>query len=220
MAPLAPVDWARALRARVYAQYQQSNWAIPLANLIGATLQPLDDVTLALAYLFSIDPITDDVTAPGYGIGRGVQLDRIGRLVGMPRTGQTDGEYRPYLRGQIRMLRSHGTGDDIIEILKLVFAGTTLSVTLINDTATSGGRFLVRLDDNAADDVAVFTAAYFVRGGKLAGVKVWLWWSPEPDATTFTLAGELLAPRAAAARGLGDATDASVGGGLAGITVL
>ena len=69
---VAPVEWARALRARVYAQYQLSNWAIPLADLLGGEVQRLDDVTLALAYLFSIDPITDDAAAPGYGIGRGV----------------------------------------------------------------------------------------------------------------------------------------------------
>jgi hypothetical protein len=219
MAPLAPIDWQKQLRSRIFAMFQSSNWAIPIADAIAHETTLVDSLILAMAYLFSIDPITSDATAPGYGIGRGVQLDRIGRLVGFQRTGQPDDVYRYYLRGQIRANRSHGTGNDVIETLGFVFSGAA-RVVIINDTATSGGRFVVRLDGFAAGPDEVTVAAYYVRKVKLAGVKAWLWYSPAPDADTFTLGTAVEYPDGDALRGLGDVGDPSVGGHLAGVLVV
>lgn len=49
----------------------------------------------------------------------GDQIDNIGALVGESRQGRTDAEYLPVVKLRIRVNRSHGTPNDIIEVMKL-----------------------------------------------------------------------------------------------------
>jgi hypothetical protein len=62
----------------------------------------------------------------GVRIGRmlddaeGVQLDVIGRLVGLLREGRADNVYRVLLAGKIRVNWSHGHPDDVIAVVRLV----------------------------------------------------------------------------------------------------
>lgn len=55
----------------------------------------------------------------------GAQLDMLGRIVGQPRNGLSDDRYRVHVRARIRINRSIGTADDVIEVLRLVDPGVT-----------------------------------------------------------------------------------------------
>jgi hypothetical protein len=50
----------------------------------------------------------------------GVQLDRIGRIVGEERQGREDDVYRLYLKVRVALNRASGTGDEILNVMSLV----------------------------------------------------------------------------------------------------
>jgi len=206
MAPENITDWRGRLRGRLYTQFRNKPRLLALVDAFASQVQQLQNAAWAVLTERSIETAV------------GAQLDVIARVVGFPRSGQSDEEYRLYLRGEIRANRSSGTGDDVINVLKLVFPGA--SVVLVNDTDTSGGRFLVRLDGHAATDPEVQASLYFIAKSKLAGVKAWFQWSPSPDESSFTLGDEAAYPDGDAARGLGDSSDPSVGGDLAGSVIV
>jgi hypothetical protein len=50
----------------------------------------------------------------------GVQLDQYGNVVGEPRNGLLDGEYRSFIRARISTNLSHGTPDEMTAILAVI----------------------------------------------------------------------------------------------------
>ncbi len=50
-------------------------------------------------------------------------LDQIGAIVGQPRNGRTDADYVPAIKLQIRVNRSNGFAEDIIQIAGLIVTG-------------------------------------------------------------------------------------------------
>lgn len=162
-------DWPARLRAKVYTQFSQSNWAVPTANAIGAGVQSLQNLLVALLSLWSIDPITNDPTSAAYGVGRGVQLDRIGRLVGQPRSGADDDHYRYYLRAKIRANKSNGSPDDLIAVFKAMLGATEIPLYSPGNNAS----FILQLSTPMTEAVAAI-ALYFLRIAKQAGVRALL----------------------------------------------
>ena len=162
-------DWPARLRAKIYTQFAQSNWAVPTANAIGAGAQSLQNLLVAMLSLWSIDPITNDPTSPAYGVGRGVQLDRIGRLVGQPRSGADDDHYRYYLRAKIRANKSNGSPDDLIAVFKAMLGATELPFYQPGNNAS----FILQLSTPMTGAVAAI-ALYFLRIAKQAGVRALL----------------------------------------------
>ncbi len=74
----------------------------------------------------------------------GVQLDVLGRVVGQRREGLSDTAYRAHIKARIRINRSFGTPEDIIEVIKLVETAAfrfvehpTAGFTVIFSTAPS-----------------------------------------------------------------------------------
>lgn len=54
----------------------------------------------------------------------GSRLDTIGKVVGQPRKGVSDAQYRIYLQARIRVNRSHGLPADIVGLMVLLLSGT------------------------------------------------------------------------------------------------
>lgn len=52
-------------------------------------------------------------------VATGNLLDKLGKLVGEPRLGRSDGDYRVAIKLQIRTLRSRGRATDIIDIITI-----------------------------------------------------------------------------------------------------
>ncbi len=202
-----PSDWPARLRALVYQQFKLSNWAIPTANAIAAGRGELQALFLAMLSLWSIDPITDgtDIDQPGHGVGRGVQLDRIGRLVGQSRGAATDDEYRPILRARIRANKSNGSPDSVINVFLAMFAGAGAPLYTPGWIA----QYTLRLVGVIMDPLVVTAALGLLRAATQGGTRAVLEWSTVADAAAFTWGGT-------AQQGWGDTTNMAAGGALSG----
>lgn len=201
-------EWPARMRALVYEQFKNSNWAIPLANAIGVHRGQLQLVFEAVMLLWSIDPVTadDDFGNPAYGVGRGVQLDRIGKLVNQARGGASDAEYRPILRARIRANKSNGTPDDVINVFLAMFAGEG------SPEFTPGwvAQFTLRLVGVIMDPLVVTAAVGLLTSSTQAGTRAVLEWSTVDDSEM------LICDSTVAGQSVGDADDPTVGGALAG----
>lgn len=193
-----PDSWPARLRGRLYTQFQSAPWAVSLANAVGAQQDAIQAAQVALLSLWSIDPITSDTSSAAYGVGRGVQLDRIGRLVGQPRSGADDESYRFYLRARIAANRSNGTVNDLIRVFKAMLGATEIPLYTPGGTAS----FIMQLSTPMTDAVAEI-ALYFLRYAKMAGVRALLETQEFPDSEMFYTA---LASYVASPVSTGDAT--------------
>jgi hypothetical protein len=178
MADTAPEDWPARLRALVYEQYKLSNWAIPLADAIAKQRGQLAGLNLAFLFLWSIDTITDDTASPAYGIGRGVQLDRIGKLVGQQRGAATDAEYRPILRARVLANRSNGAADVAMRVFLAMFAGDGAPLYTPGWVAQYTLRLVGVLMDPLIVPAAMGLLAAATQGGNRAVLE---WTTVEPD---------------------------------------
>ena len=87
------------------------NWELVL-KLFLFRWQGMEDVAYALYQGMFLDN------------AQGPQLDMLGEVVGEPRLGKQDDQYRLYIRARIRINRSNGTVADILEVAKLVLEPT------------------------------------------------------------------------------------------------
>lgn len=183
MAVTTITDWPARLRKRVYSMFWSSHWAIPIAEAVGAGSDELEAAFSAVLSLFSIDTVTDVVTSPSYGVGRGAQLDRIGRIVDQPRSGADDAHYRFYLRAKIRANKSSGSVDDLIAVLKAMLGATEIPLY------TPGGNasFALQLSTPMTEEVAAI-ALHFIEIAELAGVRGLLLTQEFADTEMFYMA--------------------------------
>lgn len=147
---------------------------------IAALLQTMAEPACALE-----DAYQALLTKRGVNTATGVQLDRLGGIVGQPRSGLSDDTYRRYLRARILANRSTGALEDLIAISRVV----------VNDPAVKVHAYP---DGIAALEVsleAAVTAAgvpdvliSFLRAAVAAGVRVLLRALTESPDTTMTLA--------------------------------
>ena len=119
---LAVVDHEAAALARL-PEYLKSK--PKLASLLAAFTAQCDDLEAALQDLL-LDRAIDT--------GVGAQLDDIGTIVGQPRDGLSDAEYRRRLRIRIAVNRSRGTVADILKVASLFVTDASATFVL-----TSGG---------------------------------------------------------------------------------
>ena len=92
-----------------------------IVKMLRVLLQPtqdLEDVLQALRTQRSIDAAV------------GAQLDMIGAIVGQPRNGMTDDDYRIYCRARIATNRSGGSYEDLIKISLLVLNDASVVVNV------------------------------------------------------------------------------------------
>jgi len=181
MALTIPADWRLRLADRIYQQFKGTLWAPNLADMLGTSANQLQAAAVAMLSLWSIDTITDDATSPAYGIGRGAQLDRIGRLVGQARAGADDDHFRYYLRARIAANRSRGTVDDLIRVFQAMLGATELPLYVPGGNAS----MVVRLSTPITDAVAEI-ARQFLHVAKLAGVRALLESKAYSDSAMFT----------------------------------
>lgn len=98
--------------ARLVTQYKNST---NLQNLLSALIGPIQGIESALTDMNSLRYMAE---------AQGVQLDVIGIIVGLTRSGgQSDSSYRLALQGQIKINISQGQPEQIIQAYKL-FTGS------------------------------------------------------------------------------------------------
>lgn len=99
----------------------------------------------------------------------GTQLDVIGRIVGQPRNGMVNDDYRRYIRARIVANRSNGTIEDLILISRLILNDDSASVVVEYSGPAS---VIVRIEDVAVDDEIAEVLIGFLRKAKAAGVRL------------------------------------------------
>ena len=116
--------------------------------------------------------------------------------------------YRALLRAKVRVLRSSGSFDDVVEVLFLL-QGSETGVTVTE-------RFPAAFEIETANPLSApigELSRRFLRAAKAAGVRLQFLWSEYATANSFTLS-DTDAVMIDSARGLGDVTDPSIGGRL------
>jgi hypothetical protein len=136
----------------------------------------------------------------------GVQLDRIGDIVGQPRNGITDDViYRLFLNAKIGLNSSNGDAEKIISIWNLLSQST--QTQLIENFPAE----ISLLSNNKMDDAIVLLAYDLIQQVASAGVKIVLLGYYDPDAP-FAFEGN---DPTGKNKGFGDDLDPTVGGKFA-----
>lgn len=206
------LDHAARAKARLLAQYRDKP---KLAGVLGALVNSVQEIEVAL---FDVLEQTAVATAVG------VWLDRLGAIVGEPRDGASDADFRKYISARIRANRSHGTFEDVIEVIEAWGNATFFTGDV---TLTELGRASFHLD--ISGDIIPFStiadAAHLARLARLlpktraGGVGAQLLWSPDAEANIFTFSsGASL--EASSTQGFGDSSNAATGGKLRGVIVI
>jgi hypothetical protein len=132
----------------------------------------------------------------------GAQLDQLGELVGQPREGRNDADYRLWIQAKTVVNRSTSTIDDNLKVLSLITPNSTY------DLHEFPQAYLVYVYGLEVSASAVYAILSLI---KAAGIGFGLVYSVLPQETTFSYApGDTEVTNTSL--GYGDATDPSVGG--------
>lgn len=142
-----------------------------VSNLVSQFQTKPRIVSLTSIYLKQIqeaeDALSDLLTETDLDNAADIHLDNIGAIVGEPRLGRSDSQYRTAIRARILLNISNGTIEDMIA---LVIASTGLPVT-IEITEYFPASFTARIIE-PIDPLVVDTddIAALISSGKPAGV--------------------------------------------------
>lgn len=123
-----------------------------LARLIATLRKPTSVSALLQAFLERVQDLENDIADVRDGLNvdtaADYQLDILGAIVGEPREGRTDAAYRIRIKARIRINRSNGHPDEVLEIMTSIlntpvtmkeFANAAFELyALITDTAILG----------------------------------------------------------------------------------
>jgi hypothetical protein len=113
----------------------------------------------------------------------GVQLDKLGRLVGQARSGRTDAGFRLWIRARVLLNRSSGTPEQILTLFTTLTAGSAARV--VNEEQYPAG-FVLRALGPVDEPRAL---ADVLHAAKLGGVRAILEHLHTPPAAAFSFAG-------------------------------
>lgn len=145
------------------------------------------------------------------GSAEGVSLDVLGRIVGEPRQGREDDDYRRYVRARVAANNSDGTYEDHINVAKLVLdeSGAYIHVKQIGT-----GAIAVVIEDVVVDTPLASIVLAFAQDAASAGVRVVVEYWPVAETGLFTFSafpGEVQL-----GKGFGTFADPDDGGAFAG----
>lgn len=204
MADTPSAEWQQRLSKLLYTEFAQTVWAKLVVQTVGSGRAALADLFVAFLALWSIDPITDDPNSPYYGVGRGVQLDRIGKILGQLRGAATDEEYRPILRARVLANKSSGGPDEIINVFIAMFSGEGAPLFVPGWVA----QFTLRLNGVVMDPLVAPAALGLLASATLGGVRAVLEW------TTTDSNHTLICNALGSTQGWGNLSNLSEGGWL------
>ncbi len=121
-----------------------------IINAIGAEIQ---DAENSLGDVFDQHFIDNAV---------GAQLDGLGEIVDEDRKGKTDAEYRTVLKAKARALRSSGSPEDLIEIVRLVISPIDFDLEEMFP-----GHVKITMEENGLDEPEI---AILLSSARPAGV--------------------------------------------------
>lgn len=140
----------------------------------------------------------------------GVQQDIIGRIVGRGRNALSDTDYFYALKGQIRINRSSGRPEDLIDVTRL---------SIPSGFVFSYGEFYPATVIISISGAVSFNISILFENllrTKAGGVRLFLSYSEAAPANTFTFASGST-PELDTDQGFGDINDALIGGVFSGV---
>lgn len=141
-------------------------------------------------------------------------LNTLGTIVGEPRNGRTDDEYRRAINVRILVNDSNGQAETLIAVVALYEQIETLGGTVVITEYQPAAMVVELLGKASADPVAV---GLLLRQAKAAGVRLSFVYLPSGDTdTSFTLS-DASSPTSDPDTGLGDTVSPPTGGALAGV---
>lgn len=166
-------DWASRLRARIYTQWRYSTtmnqW---VDEIFGPQAQDLEDAGQSLFSIVSIDD------------SEGVNLDVLGRIIGQPRTVDSDVTYRTYLKARVLTNKSDGAPEAIYKVLRALL-GDDIGLVYVG-----GGpkQFVIRVVSPITAEQAR-SAVDFLGDAKEAGARGILEWQESETDALFMFDG-------------------------------
>ena len=141
-----------------------------------AQYQAIEDAYWQLLTEFGVD------TATGHA------LDVLGRIVGEPRQGALDADYRLRVRARIRVNRSDGTIEDIIEVVRLLIGSVLLPSATIKLTEYYPAAFVLRITGLVISATQALIYSSFIKQARGAGIGSGFGWQTTADADAFVTA--------------------------------
>ncbi len=162
----------RAL-ARLPEQHKNKPKLIALLTALAGPAQGIEDALWQLLVERFVDTAIGD------------QLDTIGGIVGQPRNGMLDAEYRRFIRARVSVRRSNGVTEDILRVVNLILFndGATLTIERYPEEAA----YVLRVEGVAVAVSTATHAAAFMRDATSAGVRSMLEYSESAPEDTFQL---------------------------------
>lgn len=173
----------RALARRIQKLKGKPSFTAFLTSLVQQA-QPLEDAIYQLLVERQIDTAIE------------VQLNAIGSLVGQPRNGLPDDDYRRLVRARISVNRSNGRVSDVLTVAKLVIddidallkitqefpasvclevqdvitpsSTADLLIPFLRDTVAAGVRIILKTSADVAAEMFTFAKATFLDGAVIA----------------------------------------------------
>lgn len=182
--------------ARLITRFKGSNAPLVVAatRIVLRRIQHLEDV------------LWDVYTLSWLDTAEGVQLDNLGAIVGEPRKGRGDDQYRVWIRARIAINRGNGKVSDVLKVARLVL-GEGPSIEYVPRYPAA---YEIEVLESSADMVEVAAILNEARG---AGIGFELHaTSVLQSAHTFTFAEDDTPGVLDTDKGFGDDTDALVGG--------
>jgi hypothetical protein len=129
---------------------------------------------------------SDILTETALGNASGAQLDLLGAIVGEERNGRSDLQYATAINAQIRLLRSEGTIEDVIDLITAIVG--ELQVDIVEYYPA---KFAATIDEAIdPDEVDVGAMGALIASGKPAGVGMSLIYFTSPNPFRFDTAGQ------------------------------
>jgi hypothetical protein len=141
----------------------------------------------------------------------GAQVDVLGRIVGQPRLWTDDTEYLRYIGARVKVNRSVGRLEELLQILVLILGGSAV----IRSREYYPASAVIEVTDVTVN--ARIMVEQFVRKARAAGVNLQVIYTSASAAAAFTLADANGATTTGA--GYGDSVAGLAGGVLTGVAV-
>lgn len=106
--------------------------------------------------------------------GSGAQLDTLGKIVGQPRDGLNDTDYRRYIRARIATNKSSGLTNELLHIARLIVNDSDANIRWDPSYPTAG---TITVSSIPFDATLASILVKFLRAAAASGVRILLEWT-------------------------------------------
>jgi hypothetical protein len=136
-------------------------------------VKPFNDIELAYQEL---------LVGRTVGTAVGAQLDNLGKLVGQPREGLIDDDYRRFIRARIFTNKSNGTHEVLIRVIRLLLDNPAAQIEVLSQH----GGVAIRVNNVILSASIASILLRFARDAVEAAIRVFIESFPDTDDNLFT----------------------------------